>query len=133
MDGYSAASVTPLPDRHQTLMDQAVEMAADGSLVVRFKRPLLETFSSRGRDDCELAAVGDGDGGGPGAAAATAAVAEIEAAAVVCSAGADQGGMEWLDPREEGVVLLWAYGRGAWPSYHDATGAFVLPRLIFEG
>lgn len=136
MDGYSVASVAPLPGRHQTLTDQAVEMAADGSLVVRFKRPLRETASSRDRDACEPAAVGEGgDGAGPGAAASieVAAADDTGTAAVVCSAGTGHGGMEWLDPSKEGVVLLWAYGREAWPSYHDATGAFVLPRLAFDG
>lgn len=132
MDGYSVTSVAPLPDRHQTLTDQAVEMAADGSLVVQFKRPLLETILSRDQGACESPAVGGGDITVAGAAASIAAAAHTKTAAVVCSAGADEGGMEWLDPREEGVVLLWAYGRGAWPSYHDATGAFVLPHLTFE-
>lgn len=42
------------------------------------------------------------------------------------------GGIERLDPREEGMVLLWAYAsRASWPSYHDATGAFPLPGLGF--
>lgn len=132
MDGYSVASVAPLPDRHQTLTDESVEMATDGSLVVRFKRAQLETTFSRDRDACQ-SAVEEGDGAGRGPAASTAAAADTEVAAVECSAGANQGGMEWLDPSEEGVVLLWAYGRGAWPSYHDATGAFVLPRLTLEG
>lgn len=136
MDGYSVASVAPLPGRHQTLTDQAVDMAADGSLVVRFKRPLRETASYRNLDACEPAAVGEsGDAEGPGAAASAEAAAadDTDAPAVVCSAGTDQGGMEWLDPSEEGVVLLWAYGKGAWPGYHDATGAFLLPRLAFDG
>ncbi|CAM9712441.1 unnamed protein product [Laminaria digitata] len=52
----------------------------------------------------------------------------LAAAAAVCSA--EGGKVERLDPREEGVVLLWAYAsRASWPSYHDATGAFPLPSL----
>lgn len=131
MDGYSTASVTPLPDRHQILTDQAVETTAEGSLVVRFKRPLLEA-PSRDQNACAgaTAAIEEGEGGGTTTAAVAAAVAETEAA--VCSVAADRD-MEWLDARDEGVVLLWAYGRGAWPSYHDATGAFVLPRLTPAG
>lgn len=122
MDGYRIASVTPLSDRHQVLTEQSVEITAEGSLVVRFKRPLAEIFSP-GRDAfaATAAAVGEEGTGGLEAAAAG-------AAAEVCSEEAG-GAMEWLDPRERGVVLLWAYGTGAWPSYHDATGAFVLPLL----
>ncbi|CAM9782058.1 unnamed protein product [Ectocarpus sp. 8 AP-2014] len=123
MDGYRIASVTPLSGRHQVLTEQSVETTAEGSLIVRFKRPLVEAFSP-GRDACAAtaAAVGVEDTGGLEAAAAG-------AAAEVCSGKAGGSSMEWLDPRERGVVLLWAYGTGAWPSYHDATGAFVLPRL----
>ncbi|CAM9138711.1 unnamed protein product [Ectocarpus sp. 4 AP-2014] len=115
MDGYRIASVTPLSDRHQVLAEQSVETTEEGSLIVRFKRPLVETFSA-GRDACAATAAavgGEGTGG-------------LEEAAAGAAGGSS---VEWLDPRERGVVLLWAYGTGAWPSYHDATGAFVLPRL----
>lgn len=133
MDGYSTASVTPLPDRHQILTDQAIESTADGSLVVRFKRPLLEAPSS-GQDACAGATVATEGGAGGGTTAAAAAAVSAETEAAVCMAPADRNmDMEWLDARDEGVVLLWAYGRGAWPSYHDATGAFILPRLIPAG
>ncbi|CAN0324368.1 unnamed protein product [Ectocarpus fasciculatus] len=121
MDGYRIASVTPLADRHQIMTEQSVETTTEGTLIVRFERPLVETFSP-GRDACAAALEEGGTGGLLEAAAAGAAAAEV------CS-GEAGGTMEWLDPREQGVVLLWAYGTGAWPSYHDATGAFVLPRL----
>lgn len=45
---------------------------------------------------------------------------------------ADRGGdgqFPWMDPRDEGVVVIWAYGSGGWPTYHDATGSFSLPLL----
>lgn len=132
MDGYSTASVARLPDAHQILREQTVETTADGSLVVRFKRPLLEGSSFEGQDACARRAMAaeEGEGGRTTTrtAAAAAAAETAEAEAAVCSAAADTA-VEWLDARDEGVVLLWAYGRGRWPSYHDATGAFVLPRL----
>lgn len=140
MDGYSISSVTPLPARQQILTDHAVEVSSNGSLVVRFKRPLLEPSApSRGRDACAttLEVVGGTAGavmeGGEGLAAVSAA--EATTMAEVCTEGPGDvsDGMGWLDPRQEGVVLLWAYGRGDWPSYHDATGAFVLPHLTLEG
>lgn len=139
MDGYSTASVTPLPNRYQILTDHAVETTADGSLIVRFKRPLLE--APRGdRDACAAGATAAVEGGGittagnvvgDAGAGADGGIVKAATEGEVCSAAADRG-MEWLDPRDEDVVLLWAYGRGGWPSYHDATGAFVLPRLEFS-
>lgn len=137
MDGYSTASVTRLPDRHQILTDQTVETTADGSLVVRFTRPLLEAPPTD-QDPCAGGTVateeGEGREGGGGGTAATGAGAAGAAGTeeAVCSAAVRMD-MEWFDARDEGVVLLWAYGRGAWPSYHDATGAFVLPRLTPAG
>ncbi|CAM9876184.1 unnamed protein product [Ectocarpus sp. 13 AM-2016] len=123
MDGYRVASVTPLSDRHQILTEQSVETTEEGSLIVRFKRPLVETFFV-GRDACAATAVAVGEEGTGGLA-----VAAAGATAEVCAGEAGGSSTEWLDPRERGVVLLWAYGTGAWPSYHDATGAFVLPRM----
>lgn len=123
MDGYRIASVTPLSDRHQVLTEQSVETTAESSLIVRFKRPLVETFSPGGDACAAMATAVGGEGTGGLEAAAAGAAAEV------CSGEAGGSSMEWLDPRERGVVLLWAYGTGAWPSYHDATGAFVLPRL----
>ncbi|CAN0467099.1 unnamed protein product [Ectocarpus sp. 12 AP-2014] len=123
MDGYRIASVTPLSDRHHVVTEQSVETTEEGSLIVRFKRPLVETFSA-GRDACAATAAAVGEEGTGGLEAAAAG-----ATAEVYSGTAGGSSMEWLDPRERGVVLLWAYGTGAWPSYHDATGAFVLPRM----
>lgn len=133
MDGYTTPFVTRLPDRHQVLTDQAVETTADGSLVVRFKRPLLDP-PSRDQDACAGEAVATEEGEERGrATTTTSGAADMgETEADVCLAAVDAG-VEWLDARDEGVVLLWAYGRGAWPSYHDATGAFLLPRLIPAG
>lgn len=133
MDGYSAASVTPLPAQEQILTGQAVEIASNGSLVVRFKRPLLEPSTlSHGQGACTAPMMGGGigradlEGDEPQATAAA-------ASAATRAWDIRSEGMGWMDPREEGVVLLWAYGRGAWPSYHDATGAFLLPGLALEG
>eukprot|EP00903_Cladosiphon_okamuranus_P013186 g12298.t1 len=133
MDGYSIAAVSRLPDRHQVLTEQAVETTAEGSLVVRFKRPLVEG-TSRDEDVCACEAVAAEEREARGAAATTATDAGDVASAEmnVCLAALDAR-LEWLNPRDNGMVLLWAYGRGAWPSYHDATGAFVLPRLTPEG
>lgn len=146
MDGYSSASVVPLPEdphRAAALRDRSVETAADGSLVVRFTRPLLETPKpSRPPQDgldgaaCPAgaaAAAGEERREGKLPGGADSAEDSCSAVAVATAAAGNSGGMEWLDPREEGVVLLWAFGRGAWPSYHDATGAFVLPHLSFKG
>lgn len=190
MDGYSTSSVSALPDHHQVLTGQAVETAADGSLVVRFKRPFAASFPPLHEDACVPMAVvaavkavegqetgggaaeTEGEGGGGGEQEGTgegekeekvggSRWAEMEEregeeqgteeeeeggegdggrwgggalaleAAAVCSA--EGGGVERLDPREEGMVLLWAYAsRASWPSYHDATGAFPLPSLGFE-
>lgn len=202
MEGYSTSSVTPLPDRHQVLIGQAVETEADGSLVVRFKRPFAATFSvlplegacvptpmlagavedqASGKRDGEEkkrgGGVRDGEKGGwaeggnrgrwegqgeEGGVAKGGKNGEGEEkeereeeedgaggkgregddgrseeetlaleAAAVCSAG--QGEVGRLDPREDGVVLLWAYtSRASWPSYHDATGVFPLPILGLE-
>ncbi|CAM9323790.1 unnamed protein product [Choristocarpus tenellus] len=38
----------------------------------------------------------------------------------------------WLNPRTEGMFLLWAYGRNSWPGYHDAAGSFKLAWLLDE-
>ncbi|CAM9683406.1 unnamed protein product, partial [Discosporangium mesarthrocarpum] len=35
----------------------------------------------------------------------------------------------WLDPREQNISLLWAYGKGEWPGYHNRAGSFSLPWL----
>lgn len=121
MDGYSASSVTPLPEHDQILAEQAVETNAKGSLVVRFKRPLSAAIPQL-QQDCRAAPVAEED---------TDHAEEALATMAACIAAAAAGGeRKWLDPREEDVVLLWAYAsRGSWPSYHDAVGAFLMPDL----
>lgn len=183
MDGYITSSVAPLPDHHQVLTGQAFESAADGSLVVRFKRPFAASFpllhehacvptmmvtvgavegqetrgqggrgreqngrGEEGEEEEEAGAGGEvkkgeeqgggdeeeeGAAGGKGDGRRRGEGALGLEAATVCSA--EGGGVERLDPREEGAVLLWAYAsRASWPSYHDATGAFPLPVLGLE-
>lgn len=116
MNGYSTSSVVPLPERDQILVNEAVESTVDGSLVVRFQRPLSPVITSK-QDVCAPSTMGDKDEGNVGGCGVG-----------IASAEASEGSMEWLDPRNESVVVLWAYSsRDYWPSYHDATGAFKLP------
>lgn len=107
MDGYSASSVVPLSSCEQALRDGEVHYADDGSLVVSFRRPWSAPLRPPMHEEQQCAADSEVTG------------------------GVEEGtGMVWLDPREDGVVVLWAYSqRGTWPSYHDANGAFFLPRM----
>ena len=110
MDGYRASSVVPLSECDQVLIDGCVHSTDDGSLVVSFRRPWTAALRSpRHEQSCAAASeevAGSADG---------------------------EGVIGCFDPREDGVVVLWAYSlRGAWPSYHDANGAFVLPHLASD-
>lgn len=113
LDGYSPSSVTPLPARDHTLTDEAVETTSDGFLVVRFTRPFSRPVPTAKITCAENMLPKD----------------------PTCGATSESNGSKsefaWMDPREAGVVVLWAYGaRTPWPSYHDATGSFVLPHFI---
>ncbi|CAM9534800.1 unnamed protein product [Sphacelaria rigidula] len=150
MDGYNSSSVMPLGNREQILTEATVETSADGSLIVRFSRPFSDPLSpppllprkldcrpppNEGEDEKM-----EGAGGGGGEASVERLDLNRGAHAELCPAP-DSGLMEeeeskneialaWMDPRDEGVVVLWAYGsRAPWPSYHEATGSFVLPVL----
>lgn len=111
MDGYSASSVVPLSVCDQALKDGEVRYTDDGSLLVSFRRPWSAPLRQPMDEEQQCAA-------------------DIEE-----TGGVEKGmGMTWLDPREDGVVVLWAYSQsGTWPSYHDANGAFFLPRLADSG
>lgn len=121
MDGYSVSSVTPLPERYQILTDQAVEATADGSLILRFSRPFSagDAVVDRSPPRPEEGSCTEG---------------------AVAAGASEEGGVggewsfPWLDPREEGIFVLWAFSlRGSWPSYHDVAGAFSLPLLSADG
>lgn len=159
MDGYSVNSVRPLLDNEQTLItEESFETTANGSLVLRFKRPLSAGRSARPWGYHHVCLMGDGSSTQKATAGsgmydeergitAAAAVTTVAAWASerVCSAPKasarglvgeeegkeEEGGIKWFDPRDEGVVVLWAFAlKAVWPSYHEATGAFLLPHNI---
>lgn len=147
MDGYNSSSVTPLCNREQVLIGATVDTSTDGSLIVRFSRPFSAPSSlstrelhcrpppNEGEDE-----ENEGVGGGGNEASDERVDRNRGTPAELCPApdgdllGEEESnneiGLAWLDPRDEGVVVLWAYGsRVPWPSYHEATGSFVLPIL----
>lgn len=160
MGGYSPSAVVHLPEegRRPVLSGKAIETTADGTLVLRFKRPFSLPATGNGRD---YFCASEKPESPPPLPLPREDVTLDPPLAVVQGArhlqippqppspreegndrvfrsdacGDDNEGLPWLDPREEGVMLLWAYASGGspWPSYHDRTGAFPLPRLPGDG
>lgn len=170
MDGYSPSSVTRLPEEEQVLAGDEVETTEDGSLIVRFRRPLRSPLLKRHYGEARyLSAETPGKlvsektcssnqassaplaptavlYPSPGSEEATIhEPAEQDVSHILASlhevgnpvdvvradlADELEPGLAWLDPRQNGVMVIWAYGSRSWPSYHDATGSFVLPLLV---
>lgn len=147
--------------RCRVLSGKAIETDANGSLTLRFKRPFSLPATRRGyfftsegvSGGRPLPSPRDSDFSDtdtpllPPAEAVEGArhlqqilsqqpsLREEGNDRVRSEACGDDEGLPWLDPRDEGVVLLWAYAtRGSpWPGYHDRTGCFPLPRLPGDG